>query len=53
MMWGWDDDKRLGDWSIVDRHRKRVYAEGVRDGVIVGCVIAVFSGVILSWIFCK
>ena len=53
MIWGWGDDKRLGDWGIVDRHRKRAYAEGIRDGIIVGCVIAVSSGVILSFIFCK
>ena len=41
------------DRLIVCRHRKRAYAEGIRDGIIVGCVIAVSSGVILSFIFCK
>ena len=53
MIWGWGDDKRLGDWGIVDRHRKRAYAEGIRDGIIVGCVIAVSSGVILSFLLGK
>jgi hypothetical protein len=33
MIWGWDDDKRLGDWGIIDRHRKRAYGEGFRDGI--------------------
>ena len=28
MMWGWDDDKRLGDWGIVDRHRKGLTQRG-------------------------
>ena len=50
MIWGWGDDKRLGDWGIVDRHRKRAYAEGIRDGIIVGCVIAVAGGFAVSWV---
>ena len=54
MMWGWDDDdKRLGDWGVVDRHRKRAYAEGIRDGIVVGCVIAVAGGFLLGWILGK
>ena len=49
MIWGWGDDKRLGDWDIVDRHRKRAYAEGFRDGIVTGCIIAVAGGYALAW----
>ena len=49
MMWGWDNN-RLGDWGVVDRHRKRAYAEGFRDGVVVGCILSVAIGFALSWI---
>jgi hypothetical protein len=50
MIWGWGDDKRLGDWGIVDRHRKKTYAEGFRDGIVVGCILSVAGGFALSWI---
>ena len=50
MIWGWGDDKRLGDWVIVDRHRKRAYAEGFRDGIVVGCIVSVAGGFLLSWL---
>ena len=41
-------DERLGDWGIVDRHRKRAYIEGFRDGVLIGCVVVVALGGALS-----
>ena len=50
MIWGWGDDKRLGDWGIVDRHRKKAYAEGFRDGIVTGCIIVVAGGFLVSWL---
>jgi hypothetical protein len=49
----WDSfcEEKLMDWGIVDRHRKRAYAEGFRDGVLMGCLIVVgFGGVLALWI---
>ena len=49
----WDSlcEEKLMDWGIVDRHRKRAYAEGFRDGVLVGSLIVVgFGGVLALWI---
>ena len=53
MIWWWENDDKLGDWGIVDRHRKRAYAEGIRDGIVVGCVIAVAGGFAVSWLLGK
>lgn len=50
MIWGWGDDKRLGDWGIVDRHRKRARREGFLDGFIVGCIVSVAGGYAASWL---
>jgi hypothetical protein len=50
MIWG-NGYSKLGDWGIVDRHRKRAYAEGFRDGAIVGCFLAVAGGIFLRWVF--
>jgi len=49
----WDSlcEEKLMDWGIVDRHRKRAYAEGFRDGVLVGSLIVVgLGGVLALWI---
>lgn len=51
MIWWWHDDERLGDWGIVDRHRKRAYREGFLDGFIVGCIVSVAGGFVVSWIW--
>jgi hypothetical protein len=52
-IWGWGDDKKLGDWVIVDRHRKRAYGEGFRDGIVVGCIVSVAGGFLVSWLLGK
>ena len=52
-MWGWGDDKRLGDWSVVSRHRRIAYSEGVRDGIVIGCIVSIAGGFILSWLLGK
>ena len=47
----WDSLKEEKFWGIVDRYRKRAYAEGFRDGVLMGCLIVViFGGGIALWI---
>ena len=49
----WDSlcEEKLMDWGIVDRHRKRAYAEGFRDGVLMGSLlVVVFGGVLALWI---
>ena len=49
----WDSlcEEKLMDWGIVDRHRKRAYVEGFRDGVLVGSLIVVgLGGVLALWI---
>ena len=49
----WDSlrEEKLMVWGIVDRHRKRAYGEGFRDGVLMGCLIVlVFGGGIALWI---
>ena len=49
----WDSlcEEKLMDWGIVGRHRKRAYAEGFRDGVLVGSLIVVgLGGVLALWI---
>ena len=49
----WDSlcEEKLMDWGIVDRHRKRAYVEGFRDGVLTGCLmVLVFGGGIALWI---
>jgi hypothetical protein len=51
MIWGWGDDKRLGDWGIVDRHRKKAYAEGFRDGIVVGSILVVAGALLVKWLF--
>lgn len=51
-LWGWDNN-RLGDWGVVDRHRKRAYAEGFRDGVVVGGFLVVAGGLLFSWLIDK
>ena len=46
----WDSlcEEKLMDWGIVDRHRKRAYAEGFRDGVLMGCILVVSAGSALA-----
>ena len=49
----WDilKEDKLMEWGIVDRHRKRAYGEGFRDGVLVGSLIVVgLGGVLALWI---
>jgi len=49
----WDSlcEEKLMDWGLVDRHRKRAYAEGFRDGMLVGSLIVVgLGGVLALWI---
>ena len=50
-IWDYLREEKLMDWGIVDRHRKRAYAEGVRDGMLMGCLIVlIFGGVLALWI---
>ena len=49
----WDilKEDKLMEWGITDRHRKRAFAEGFRDGMLVGCLIVlIFGGGIALWI---
>ena len=49
----WDilKEDKLMEWGITDRHRKRAFAEGFRDGMLMGCLIVViFGGGIALWI---
>ena len=50
MIWWWENDDKLGDWGIVDRHRKRARREGFLDGIVVGCIISVAGGFAVSWL---
>ena len=50
MIWWWENDDKLGDWGIVDRHRKRARREGFLDGFIVGCIVSVVGGYAVSWL---
>ena len=50
MIWWWENDDKLGDWGIVDRHRKRARREGFLDGFIVGCIVSVAGGYAVSWL---
>jgi hypothetical protein len=44
MLFGDWREQKLMDWGIVDRHRKRAYVEGFRDGVLIGCIFVVAAG---------
>lgn len=53
MIWWWENDDKLGDWGIVDRHRKRARREGFLDGFIVGCIVSVAGGYGIAWMLGK
>ena len=46
----WDilKEDKLMEWGITDRHRKRAFAEGFRDGMLIGCILVVSAGSALA-----
>ena len=47
-IWDYLREEKLMEWGITDRHRKRAYGEGFRDGMLMGCILVVSAGSALA-----